>query len=91
MDKKAPENGDQAPTRSLHLELDNRIAKLLHDDLLQTFGACVLKLQFCQKLVEKEHYDKLGRELASLEDSLNSAIDSVRDIMAKLTDAPTVE
>lgn len=69
-------------------ELD-RIAALLHDDVLQTFGSCVLKAQLCERLVQKGQYALVEKELGLLLDRLNSAIDSVRHLVSTLERPPS--
>ncbi len=61
-----------------------RIGKVLHDDILQTFAVCLLKSQLCQRLQQKGQYDLLGKELESLEEALNEAVDRVRELNAGL-------
>jgi len=69
--------------RSFQDRLD-RIAKLLHDDILQTFATCLLKAQYCEKLAQLERYELMRRELTLLEDTLSDTIDSVRELVATL-------
>lgn len=67
----------------LQEEMD-KLAVQLHDGILQHFGTCVLKAQLCERLLQKEQYTLAEKELGLLEESLNSAIDSVRDLVARL-------
>lgn len=71
------------PDTILQKELE-RMAALLHDDVLQTFGVCVLKAQLCERLAQKGRYNLVDKELALLEEALNSAIDSVRELIATI-------
>ncbi|MDO8691669.1 MAG: histidine kinase [Dehalococcoidia bacterium] len=71
--------------RSFQGRLD-RVAKLIHDDVLQTFATCLLKAQYCEKLAQLERYELMKRELALLEDTLSDTIDSVRELVATLRD-----
>lgn len=69
--------------RSLTAEKE-RIAKALHDDVLQAFAVCLLKAQLCQRLCGRKEYELIERELSLLEDALNETIDKVRDLTATL-------
>lgn len=64
-------------------ELD-RIAGMLHDSVLQSFGTALLEAQLCERLAQKGRYDALEKELLILQVSLNDAIDSVRSIVTAL-------
>jgi signal transduction histidine kinase len=69
--------------RTLRTERD-RIAAVLHDEVLQDFAICALKTQLCGRLVEKGQYDTVAAELSLLEDYLNRTIDKVRDVVSNL-------
>lgn len=62
----------------------DRVAKLLHDDILQTFATCLLKAQYCEKLAQLERYDMARQELGLLESMLSDTIDSVRELVSTL-------
>lgn len=62
----------------------SRIAAALHDQVLQTFGLCVLKAQVCDKLLQQAQYGRASAELAVLQERLNQAIDEVRQILSGL-------
>ncbi|MDP2661350.1 MAG: histidine kinase [Dehalococcoidia bacterium] len=79
--------GPEAQQLSLEQSFQDRldgVARLLHDDILQTFATCLLKAQYCEKLAQLERYDLMKRELTLLEDTLSNAIDSVRELVATL-------
>ncbi|MCL5025284.1 MAG: histidine kinase [Chloroflexi bacterium] len=61
-----------------------RIARVLHDDVMQAFAVCLLKAQLCQRLQGKKEYALAAKELGLLEDALNETIDRVRDLTATL-------
>lgn len=61
-----------------------KVAKLLHDDILQTFATCLLKAQYCERLAQLDQYDQVKRELSLLEDTLSDTIDSVRELVSTL-------
>lgn len=61
-----------------------RLAKLLHDDVLQAFGTCLLKVQLCERLAQLERYDQLRSELPRLQETLNETIDKVRAVVSAL-------
>lgn len=65
-----------------------RIAQVLHDDVLQAFATCLLKAQLCERLVQLERYDQVNKELISLQDSLNETIDQVRALTMTLKQLP---
>ncbi len=62
----------------------DKVAKLLHDDILQTFATCLLKAQYCERLAQLEQYEMVRKELALLEDTLSDTIDSVRELVSTL-------
>lgn len=61
-----------------------RIARLLHDDVLQSFATCLLKAQLCERLAEMGRYDQVKSELPALEKALSDTIDRVRAIAVML-------
>ncbi|MDA8187406.1 MAG: histidine kinase [Dehalococcoidales bacterium] len=61
-----------------------RIAAVLHDEVLQAFATCLLKTQLCERLTELERYDLVRNELPLLEEALNDTIDRVRELAATL-------
>ncbi len=74
---------DEVTDRAVAAER-HRIAQILHDDVLQAFAVCLLKSQLCQRLHEKGQIAPLGKELESLEEALNEAVDRVRELNASL-------
>lgn len=61
-----------------------RIARLLHDEVLQSFATCLLKAQLCERLAEMGRYDQVRSELPALEKALSDTIDRVRAIAVML-------
>lgn len=61
-----------------------RIAGVLHNEILQAFAACLVKAQLCERLVQKERYDLLSTEMPLLQESVNQAIDAVRKLETTL-------
>lgn len=61
-----------------------RIAGVLHNEILQAFAACLVKAQLCERLVQKERYDLLSTEMPLLQESVNQAIDAVRRLETTL-------
>jgi len=77
------DNAPSSPEASFQNRLD-KVAKLLHDDILQTFATCLLKAQYCERLAQLEQYEMVRQELALLEDTLSDTIDSVRELVSTL-------
>ncbi len=74
----------QATVESILRVERERIATLLHDDVLQAFATCLLKAQLCERLAEMERYDQVRKELPLLEDALSDTIDRVRELAVML-------
>ena len=62
----------------------DRVAGVLHDEILQAFATCLLKAQLCERLLQLERYDMVRNELPLLQDTLSDAIDQVRALAATL-------
>ncbi|MCL5958628.1 MAG: histidine kinase [Chloroflexi bacterium] len=79
----APEEQQLAWEAALNAELE-RIAGYLHDKILQSFATCLLKVQLVERLAQMGRYDQMQNELTQLEDSLDDAIDKMRDLATSL-------
>lgn len=66
-----------------------RIATVLHDDILQSFATCLLKAQLCERLMQLERYDLVKKELPLLQDTLSDTIDQVRALASTLKAPPS--
>jgi signal transduction histidine kinase len=61
-----------------------RIAIHLHDNVMQSFATCFLSAQLCERLLQAQRYEQLGKEILILEDRLTDAMDGLRELVTTL-------
>lgn len=61
-----------------------QMAKLIHDDVLQSLGANLLKVQLCARLIELGRAEEGLQELVSLQADLGWSADRLRRLMIEL-------
>jgi signal transduction histidine kinase len=69
------------------LELQ-KIGDMLHDEVLQDFAVCQMKIQLCRKLLDAGRYEEAVKELPRAEAAVEAAIKKTRTAIAKLKDSP---
>jgi signal transduction histidine kinase len=61
-----------------------RLAELLHDDVLQYFAACQMRMQLCRRYLNAGRIDEAGQELTVMEKAVDEAIAGVRQVIATI-------
>lgn len=61
-----------------------RIARVLHDDILQEFAVCLLRAQLGERHAQNGRCDLARQEMSRLQDSLNGTVDKIRELVASL-------
>lgn len=68
--------------------LDNtehqRLADLLHDDVLQYFAACQMRVQLCRRYMDTGRADEAKQELLQIEKALDGAVTGIRQVISAL-------
>jgi signal transduction histidine kinase len=64
------------------------IGDLLHDEVLQDFAVCQMKIQLCRKHMDAGRYEEAAKELPRAEAAVEVAIKKTRTAIAKLKDSP---
>jgi signal transduction histidine kinase len=65
-----------------------RLTDILHNGVLQAFGAAMLKAELAKKLMAVGRYAEVERELDQLRVSLAGTVDNLRDILFTLRPPP---
>ncbi len=68
-----------------------KLSDILHNGVLQAFGAAMLKAELARKLMGIGRYAEVEKELEQLRSSLASAVDNLRDILFVLRPPPVKE
>jgi signal transduction histidine kinase len=61
-----------------------RIVERIHDDILQDLGTGLIRADICKRLLQMGKYADLDLSLTSLRKSIDSSIESLRDLMVQL-------
>lgn len=65
-----------------------RLTDILHNGVLQAFGAAMLKAELARKLMAVGRYAEVEKELEQLRTSLANTVDNLRDILFLLRPQP---
>ena len=61
-----------------------RIARVLHDDILQEFAVCLLRAQLGERHARNGRCDLARQEMSRLQDALNGTVEKIRELVASL-------
>ena len=74
----------QALLASAVLVERERIARVLHDDILQDFAVCLLRAQLGERHARNGRCDLARQEMSRLQESLNGTVEKIRELVASL-------
>ncbi|MBI3964344.1 MAG: histidine kinase dimerization/phosphoacceptor domain-containing protein [Chloroflexi bacterium] len=72
---------------SLEPTLHERLARLIHDDVLQSLGVSLLQAELCKRMIESDKPDDAIVELNGVVDGVEAAVSSLRHVMTELRHA----